>query len=141
MSFVDFHEKILEILAPLKNSGEIKKIYGYEPEELSGFPCISVTASSNSEGFYSTCSNFNVYVFNILIFDDLSSKTELIKNFEIRMMTLADSILDLLRKSDFSGVNGVAVLPKIGGFKYLRRESGNVRAFEIQIEIKKKLPR
>lgn len=141
MSFKNFHAGIVAALTPLQTAGKIKKIYGYEPEKISGFPCISVVASGTGESFYSNIQNGQVYNFLILLFDDLASKSDTKEEVENRIMELADETLDVLRKTNFEAFGGYLPLPSVGGAKYLKREEGHVRAFEIKFQVQAKAPR
>ena len=139
MSYITYLDRLIEILTPFLTAKKIKQLFDYEPELLAGFPIVSVVAASNEEAFHSTANNTNVYNFSILLFDDLSSKTDTKSEVERRILTLADELLELLRKSTFT--DGYLQIATAGGMKYLARESGNVRAFEVKFQIVKKLPR
>ena len=141
MSYKDFSAFIKTTLTPLKNNGKVKEIYAYERENISGFPFISFAATGNQEDFHSTHNNETTYSFMIMIFDDLASKKDTKEQVEIRIMDLADQALELLRKAIVENAGGYLIIPTVGGAKYLKRQEGNTRVFEIRLDIKKKLPR
>ena len=133
MTYSNFQSQILTSLSALDG---IRAVYGYEAEDISGFPCVTVTPTTSSEKILDTARSEREYRFRVLLFDDIASNEDTRAQVESRMMGLADTVLSTLEAIDFSSVGGMLSSVQNGGFQYMQRQSGALRAFEVTIAIR-----
>lgn len=134
MSYVSFSARIKTLMNTVS---EIESVYDYEPQNPTGFPFCSIVPTEGSDETEDSCSNETKYNFSIKIFDDLAGDTVDREEVETRMRTLGDTVLEKFReKTLFQLEGGHFFIAKNNGFKYIEREGGFARVFEITLEIR-----
>jgi len=134
MSYVAFSSRIKTTMETL---GSLKKVYDYEPKNPEGFPFCSILPVDGGDTAKDSCDNETVYTFRVQILDDMASEQVTREEIETRMREVADSTLLLFREKNlFLPEGGLFHIVKNNSFKYVEREGGYSRVFEVLIEIK-----
>ena len=108
-------------------------VYSFEPQQPNSTPFITVLPARMENAIYSSCSNRIKKRFKITIADDISDNDYTREQAETVVLGLADDILaDFIKKDAFSEYAHLAQIEN-GEPKYLQREGGFSRIFELFI--------
>jgi len=115
----------------------LQAVYGYEVEEVSGFPVATVIPLEAEDKILDNTRNERTYKYRVRVMDDMNAEIESRSAVETRMMGVGESILDTLDSIDFSSGGGYGSTVTGGEWQYEERASGPVRMIEYTVAVKK----
>lgn len=122
-----------QLAEKLETIGEIQAVYRCEPKNPTGFPFAMVLPAPSRNETLDSCSNSLFFAFRVSLVDDISDNDELRQGVEDRIYGIIDEIFTILsQKNAFTGVSRQIV--RTGEPKYIEREGGLARLYEISIE-------
>lgn len=125
------------IITQVEAVTEIDSVSGFEVENPLGTPFATVTLESTDVDFDTTQANQIILSFRVMVYDQLGGKAGDKIEVEERIEGIVQSIIENLSKLNIQLTDERAwqLIPRVHSMKYVKQESGDMRACEMIVEV------